>query len=141
MFGDDVVGDGTHDVDAEAVVFGVLESRGDEFLGEAAAAESFGDFGVPESHPALAIGFEFEEAGLALLDDFEAAAGDLSWILHARFLGFMIAPRRENGRGRPSLIAKLSGWLPVFTDSCEVLQDTDPHVRPRNANFHNRLGN
>jgi hypothetical protein len=39
---------GAQDIDAEVMVFGVLEGGGDEFEGEAAAAEFLGDFGVPE---------------------------------------------------------------------------------------------
>jgi hypothetical protein len=31
----------------------------------------------------VAIGFEFEIAGLAVLHDLEAAAGDLGWVVHA----------------------------------------------------------
>jgi hypothetical protein len=73
--GEDVLGDGADDVDLEVVVFGVLEGAGDEFEGEALAAEFFGDFGVPDRHPAMAVGFEFEVAGLAVLFDLEAAAG------------------------------------------------------------------
>jgi hypothetical protein len=76
---DDVVGDGADDVDLEVVVFGVLEGGGDQFLGEAAAAEFFGDLGVPEGQPALAVGFEFEVAGFVVLGELEAAAGYLGW--------------------------------------------------------------
>ena len=82
---EDVFRDGAQDIDAEVMVFGVLESRGDEFEGEAAAAEWLGDFGVPEGQPALAVGFEFEIAGLAVLLDLEAAAGDLGWVVHYGF--------------------------------------------------------
>lgn len=73
--GEDVLGDGAHDIDPEVMVFGVLEGSGDEFESEAASAEFFGDFGVPDRHPAMAVGFEFEVAGLAVLFDLEAAAG------------------------------------------------------------------
>jgi hypothetical protein len=31
----------------------------------------------------VAIGFEFEIAGLAVLLDFETAAGDLGWVVHS----------------------------------------------------------
>jgi hypothetical protein len=64
------------------MVFGVLESSRDQFEGEAAAAELLGDFGVPEGHPAVAVGFEFEIAGLAVVFDLETAAGDLGWVVH-----------------------------------------------------------
>jgi hypothetical protein len=47
------------------------------------AAELLGDFGVPEGQPAVAVGFEFEIAGLAVVLDLEAAAGDLGWALLA----------------------------------------------------------
>lgn len=79
---DDVVGDGAEDVDFEVVVYGVLEGRGDQFLGEAAAAEFFGDLGVDKGEPTLAVGFEFEVAGLVVLGDFEAAAGYLGGVVH-----------------------------------------------------------
>ena len=72
---DDVVGYGAEDVDFEVVVFGVLEGGGDQFLGEAAAAEFFGDLSVDKGQPALAVGFEFEVAGFVVLGDLEAAAG------------------------------------------------------------------
>ena len=74
--GEDVLGDGADHVYFEALVFGVLEGGGDQFEGEAASAEFFGDFGVPDRHPAVAVGFKFEVAGLAVLLEFEAAAGD-----------------------------------------------------------------
>ena len=80
---DDVVGHGAQDVDAQPMVSGVLEGRGDEFERDAAAAERLGDFRVPESHPALAVGFEFEITGLAVLGDLETAAGNLGWVAHA----------------------------------------------------------
>src|ERR1700728_157165 len=78
----DVGRDGADDVDFEVVVFGVLEGGGDEFLGDTAAAKGFGDFGVDEGEPALAIGFKFEIAGLAVLLDLETAAGYLGWVVH-----------------------------------------------------------
>ena len=78
----DVGRDGADDVDFEVVVFGVLEGGGDEFLGDTAAAKGFGDFGVDEGEPALAVGFEFEIAGLAVLLDLETAAGYLGWVVH-----------------------------------------------------------
>ena len=84
---DDVVGDGAEDVDLEVVVFRVLEGRCDQFLSEAAAAEFFGDFGVDKGQPALAVGFEFEVAGLAVLLDLEAAAGYWGWVGHGRSFG------------------------------------------------------
>ena len=80
---EDVFCHGAQDIDAEVMVLGVLESRGDQFEGEAAAAELLGDFGVPEGQPALAVGFEFEIAGLAFVLDLEAAAGDLGWVVHS----------------------------------------------------------
>jgi hypothetical protein len=83
---DDVVGDGADDVDFEVVVFRVLEGGGDQFLGEAAAAEFFGDLGVDKGQPALAVGFEFEIAGLAVLGDLEAAAGDWGGVVHGGVL-------------------------------------------------------
>jgi hypothetical protein len=73
---------GAQDIDAEVMVFGVLESSRDQFEGEAAAAELLGDFGVPEGHPAVAVGFEFEIAGLAVALDLETAAGDPGWVGH-----------------------------------------------------------
>src|ERR1700728_1401580 len=76
----DVGRDGADDVDFEVVVFGVLEGGGDQLLRDAAAAKGFGDFGVPEGEPALAVGFEFEIAGLAVLLDLETAADDLSGV-------------------------------------------------------------
>jgi hypothetical protein len=80
---DDVVGHGAQDVDLEVVVFGVLESCGDQFECDAFAALRLGDFGVPEGEPAVAIGFEFEVAGLAVLVlDFETAAGYLGGVVH-----------------------------------------------------------
>jgi len=45
---EDVFRHRAQDIDAEVMVFGVLEGGGDEFEGEAAAAELLGDFGVPE---------------------------------------------------------------------------------------------
>ena len=80
---EDVFRHGAQDIDAEVMVFRELESSGDQFEGEAAAAELLGDFGVPEGQPAVAVGFEFEIAGLAVLLDREAAAGDLGWVVHA----------------------------------------------------------
>jgi hypothetical protein len=74
--GQNVLGDGAKNVDFEAVVPGVLEGGSDEFHGEAAAAQLFGDLGVEEGQPALVIGFEFKVAGLAVMDELEAAAGD-----------------------------------------------------------------
>jgi len=35
---------------------------------------------VPEGQPAVAVGFEFEIAGLAVVHDLEAAAGYLGWL-------------------------------------------------------------
>jgi hypothetical protein len=84
---DDVVGDGAEDVDFEVVVFRVLEGRCDQFLSEAAAAEFFGDLGVDKGQPALAVGFEFEIAGFAVLGDLEAAAGYLGWVVHGESAG------------------------------------------------------
>jgi hypothetical protein len=80
---DDVVGHGAQDIDFEIMVFGVLEGGGDQLEGDALAALRLGDFGVPEGQPAVAIGFEFEIAGFAFLFDFEAAAGDLGWVVHS----------------------------------------------------------
>ena len=77
-----MVGHGAQDVDAEGMGFGVLEGRGDQFEGDAFAALRLGYFGMPEGEPAMAIDFEFEIAGLAVLHDFEAAAGDLGWVGH-----------------------------------------------------------
>jgi hypothetical protein len=53
---EDVFRHGAQDIDAEVTVFGVLKGRGDEFEGEASAAELLGDFGVPEGQPAVAVG-------------------------------------------------------------------------------------
>ncbi len=79
----DVVCDGAQDINAKVMVFGVLEGGGDQFERDAFAALRLGDFGVPEGEPAVAIGFEFEIAGLAVLLDFETAAGDLGWVVHS----------------------------------------------------------
>ena len=84
---EDVLGDGAEDVDAEGVFPGVLEGGGDEFEGDAFSALRFGDFCVPDRHPAMAVGFEFEVAGLAVLLDLEAAAGDLGGVVHGRCSG------------------------------------------------------
>lgn len=80
---DDVMGDGTHNVDAERVIPGVLKGGGDQLERKPAAALFFGDFGVPQGHPTLIVGFEFEITGLAVLLDLEAAAGDFGWVGHA----------------------------------------------------------
>jgi hypothetical protein len=53
---EDMFRHGAHDVDAEIVVFSVLEGGGDQFEGDAFAALRLGDFGVPEGQPAVAVG-------------------------------------------------------------------------------------
>lgn len=80
---EDVVGHRAEDVDFKVMVFCVLEGGGDQFEGDAFAALAFGDSGVPDRHPAVAVGFEFQIAGLAFLLDLEAAAGDLGWVVHS----------------------------------------------------------
>jgi len=104
---EDVVGYGAHDVDAEVMVFGVLKGGGDEFEADALAALTLGDFGVPDGHPALAVGFEFEIAGFAFALDFETAAGYLGWVVHGRLPYPLIieAPVRQSewSRGIPHL--------------------------------------
>jgi hypothetical protein len=79
---EDVLRHGAEDVDAEPVVLRVLERCGDQLERDALAALRLGYLGVPEGHPAMAVGFEFEIAGLAILHDLEAAAGDLGGVAH-----------------------------------------------------------
>jgi hypothetical protein len=78
---------GAEDVDAEGVVPGVLEGGGDEFQGDAFSALRLGHFGMPDRHPAMAVGFAFEVAGLAILHDLEATARDVGGVVHGRSSG------------------------------------------------------
>ncbi len=74
MFFDKVMGERTDDVDLQRIFAGILKGRGDQFQSDSFAAQAFGDFGMPDGHPAKVIGFKFQIADLTVLLDFKAAA-------------------------------------------------------------------
>jgi len=53
----------------------------------------------------VAVGFEFEIAGLAVLLDLETAAGYLGWVVHAGFLAVMLG---TVGRGHAGFVLQFS---------------------------------
>jgi ribosomal protein S3AE len=72
MLASEVRGKRADDVDAKSVLLRVFECSLRQLCGDSAASHGRRHFRVPDCHPALAVGIEFEVCDFAVLFDFEA---------------------------------------------------------------------
>jgi hypothetical protein len=82
VFFDEVFGEGADHIDAQGILLGILKRRGDKFESNAFSAQFLGDFRMPDSHPAVAVGFELQIAALPILLDLKPALDYSGCVAH-----------------------------------------------------------
>ena len=76
MFVGQVFRERADDINAQGIFLGIFKGPGDKFEREPFAALCLRDLCMPDRHPALTIGLEFQVADLPILFDLEPASSN-----------------------------------------------------------------